>query len=81
MKNNQVSEPASIRITKIWCDRWTRPNSRLLAQPSAVVSSADAKRTTKPMIEMKIVMARRYRPRARSAMCPPLPAHCRPATR
>ena len=58
-KSSHVSAPASMSVTKIWCERWTRPNRRLLAQPSAVVSNAPANRATNPTTEMRIVMHRR----------------------
>ena len=50
-------DPAIISTTKTWWERGTRPNSRLLAHPSALVRRSPANRPANPKKETTIVMA------------------------
>ena len=55
-KRSQEKDPAIIRTRKTWWDRGTRPNNRLLAQPSALVRRSPAIRPANPKNEMSIVI-------------------------
>ena len=61
------NDQAIMRTTKIWCDRGTRPNRRLLAQPSAVVRRSPANRPAIPKIEMSMVIGDTRGARRRTA--------------
>ena len=53
---SHTKDAAIIRTRKIWWERGTRPNNRLLAHPSALVRRSPANRPANPKIEMRMVM-------------------------